>query len=277
MHYFRLLPILLILILPCCVKIKVISPKRPKYQREFEAGKRVNAEDISRTIIIYAQDLRKKYKHLILEDSQAFFSGKKLTRVQMEFSTQDVIELREAREILVEVVEGFIRRFNGQNSILAMSGGGLKPENIDIYIDFESYHGVFVDPFYIGFMSLRKGLVSFYAFDFKDCWRDCWHKRLEYYWQSRNIVKYEQEYLNMEDKQKEKASFLDKDRFRISNKEAVQGTIQASPYDVFEKTHVPKAVIPMGNQVPILRSEIFDTSQETRPRKEGTPENQVQR
>ncbi|MBS4167747.1 hypothetical protein [Parachlamydia sp. AcF125] len=267
MHYFKLFPILLLLLLPCCVKLKKTNLPKPLYEREYKAGGKTSTEDISRTIMLYAQDLRKKYKHLILEDSQVIFSNRKLNRIQLKFTTQHAIEVREARELLVEVVEDFLYLFNGQYALVAQAGGELNPEKLDIAVNFESYEGVFIDPFYVGFMTLHKGLVSFYAFDYKDVRRDDWHKRVEYYWQSRNIVKFEQEYLDREDKQKEKAYLLDNDRFRISSKRAGQGTTQAAPYNVFQRNEVPEAVVPMGHQVPMLKTEIFDLSSGKRPLK----------
>jgi hypothetical protein len=260
------------LLLTACVQVRVVNPKLIKVKREFEAGKEVEAEGISRVVIIYAQELKKKYKHLILEDSQAFFSDKALSRVQLEFSTQDVIELREARDMLVEVVDELLFRLNNEADVTFASQTELTADQLDIYVDFQAYHGKFVDPMYIGFMSLRKGIVSFYAFDFKECHRDCWHRRLEYYWQSRNIVMFEREAQWAEDQHKKKTSYLDKDRFRISNKESVQGTIQAQPFGL-EKTRVPKAALPMGDQSPALSSEPEPEAQEGfRPKKEAPVE-----
>jgi len=261
MHIPLIFMTFIALFLSSCVQVRVINPKLIKVKREFEAGREVDAEGISRVIIIYAQELKKKYKHLILEDSQAFFSDKALTRVQLEFTTQDVIELREARDMLVEVVDELLFRLNNEACVTLASQEEMNASQLDIYVDFQAYHGKYVDPMYIGFMSLRKGIVSFYAFDFKECHRDCWHRRLEYYWQSRNIVMYEREAQWAEDQHKEKTSYLDKERFRISNKEAVQGTIQAQPFG-YEKTSVPKAALPMGDQDPALPTQAEQEPQE---------------
>lgn len=270
MRFSLIFIMLIVFLLPSCVQIRVINPRRIDPEAIlYEAGKRVDAEEISRVVIIYAQQVKKKYKHLILEDSQAFFEGKKLKRIQLEFSTQNVMELKEARDLLVDTVDELLARLNDEVLITEAAGGELDPCNLDVYINFESYYGLFVDPTYIGFMSLRDGIVSFYAFDWKECYRDCWKRRLEYYWQSRNIVMFEKEAKWIEEQSNAGKSALENERYRISNKEAVQGTIQAKPFDLSEKTYVPKPAIPMGESEPILQGGVAPTAADTlRPKKE---------
>ena len=112
----------------------------------------------------------------------------------MEFTSQDVLEVREARFLIVDLVEGLLAELN-RNPIIApqLATYPLTDEYLEICIEFESFHGRYVDPYYVGRLTLVDGQVTFNAFDFKAPNRNKWNFRTEPYAKSREFTVYERE------------------------------------------------------------------------------------
>lgn len=147
----------------------------------------VNNPEFSAILWDYATEL--KYdKHLHLEHSYVC-ADENHVKVRLEFISQDILELCEARILLVDLVEGLLERIN-DDPVYAFFPAPypLTPDQLEIYIEFESFHGKFVDPFYIGWMILEKGMTYFYAFNIKDQDNDTWNYRYETYEQSRTFA-----------------------------------------------------------------------------------------
>ena len=185
-----ILPFLLILLLPlsffCC-----ITPKYDWYGKG-DWVKKIDGPEIVHVIQNYLAYLRHE-KHLRLEDSGVWYN-ETINTVRMEFISQDVLEVREARMLLVDIVEGLLVELN-KNPVLAPEyiTYPLTPQQLEIYVNFESFHGEYVDPYYVGWMYLEDGICYYYAFDLKQDGLNFWDYRIEPYYKSREFVIYERE------------------------------------------------------------------------------------
>jgi hypothetical protein len=157
-----------------------------------EMEPKIDGSEITHAMQHYIAYLRHA-KHLRLEDSGVFYFDS-IHTVRMEFISMDVMELCEARELMVDVVEGLLYELN-RNPILASQfiDYPLASPNLEIFIRFETYEGVYVDPYYVGWMSLVHDLVTFYAFDIKIPNENLWDYRVEPYFKSREFVLYGRE------------------------------------------------------------------------------------
>lgn len=136
-------------------------------------------------------------RDLLLKCSCVVFNDK-VKKIKMQFVTQAILELQEARELLVYIVEGLLSRVNGHvgfqnksamygmnqfgyDSFHSMNecvldelgrpiGQGLEgvlekrpftADNLEITVAFESFHGLFVDPTFNGWMWLKNGIVAY--------------------------------------------------------------------------------------------------------------------
>lgn len=150
-----------------------------------------NADDVSEVIWGYASELRYD-KHLRLEKSWVCTSdidGK--STIHIEFSSQDILELCEARQLFVDVIEGFLDRINNKGIMASFEPSPFTANNLEIYIDFQSFYGEYVDPFYIGWVTLQDGIVYYYAFTLKDHKLDTWNFTYETYAQSKSFALYQ--------------------------------------------------------------------------------------
>lgn len=109
--------------------------------------------------------------------------------INLQFSSQVTLELCEARQLLVRMVEGFLKQLNyGYNRRNWLYTDQLTANNLKIQIDFQSFYGVYVDESYIGSLTLEDGVSFFYAFDLKDRSLCGWHSKIEPYSTSLAIV-----------------------------------------------------------------------------------------
>ena len=167
----------------CCLMPHVTLPP----------GERINTEEVTR-IIQELGVILKFEKNLDLEDSNVFY-GPYINTIQLEFSSQSLIEMCEARELIVDVVERLLSMLN-TNDILGpqFANYPFSSDNLEIYINFESYYGLYIDaPGYIGWMYLEDGICFYYTFEIKNADHESWHFRREPYSKSREIVVYERE------------------------------------------------------------------------------------
>jgi hypothetical protein len=165
------------------------------FDEEEEGGawvKKIDAPEIVHVIQNYLAYLRHE-KHLRLEDSSVYYDDY-INAIRMEFLCQDLMEIREARMLLVDVVEGLLAELN-KNPVLAPEfiTYPLTPRQLEIYISFESFYGLYNDPYYVGWMKLEKDTSYFYAFDLKYPGLNVWNHRIEPYFKSREFVVYERE------------------------------------------------------------------------------------
>jgi hypothetical protein len=112
-----------------------------------------------------------------------------INSIRMEFICMDLLEVREARMLLVDLVEGLLTELN-QNPILGPEfiTYPLSPGQLEIYIDMQSYYGIYIDPYYVGWIKLEKDTAYYYAFDQKIDGLNYWDYRIEPYSKSRELV-----------------------------------------------------------------------------------------
>lgn len=179
------LPALLIVVLAtsCCIF------QLPSYSFW---DRRIETEQMSRVVITYANKMRVE-KALRFEDSQIFYSDYAEV-IRIIFSTQLILELKETRELIVDLVEGLLKELNNDPIITTQFQAGMvKPENIELYIGFESYFNEYVDQMYMGWISMIDGIVRYYAGILKDFRKDFWYNRCEPYYKSVQFVTFDRE------------------------------------------------------------------------------------
>lgn len=119
---------------------------------------------------------------LFLLDSRACFTVDGIARIVMHFRTQRLVDLCEGRDLIVKLVEGFLKRMNSDSNV----AGSLHPypltaDRLKINIEFESFYGRFIDPLYMGRINLEKGIVFYYTHDSLDPDTVHWKQRVEPY------------------------------------------------------------------------------------------------
>lgn len=144
--------------------------------------KKVDPDPAAYAVLTYAVPLQHQ-KRLFLEDSQIFYDDK-INKFHMEFSSQAILELREARELIVDLVEGFLVKVNNSDLKYELKSFPLTAKDVDVCIFFESFEGKYIDYRYTALIKLECGVVHFYEFDMENRLLDWWHDRSEYYWQS---------------------------------------------------------------------------------------------
>lgn len=156
------------------------------------AQKQIDSEEVSRMIIVYSEKLR--YDHrLHLEDSVLYYEDR-INRIRLDFSSMDALDVWEARALLVDVVEGFLERMNGNARIYSqLNRPPLTASNLEVYITFPSFYNKYVELQTIGLITLRKGIANYFASDAVDCEIDCWHRRSEYYSQSKSFTEFKRD------------------------------------------------------------------------------------
>lgn len=153
---------------------------------------KIDSEALS-SIVIHFSTKMKIEKHLELEDSWAAYNDY-ITRICLQYSSQRLLTVYDARLLLVELVEEFLYRLNNHTLVsFELNHYPFTADDLDVKINFESYYGRYVDPLYIGLVWLQAGCVHFYAFDRKDNYTylngiDWDHHRFEPYTKSRELA-----------------------------------------------------------------------------------------
>ncbi|GAB4237004.1 MAG: hypothetical protein Tsb0021_16840 [Chlamydiales bacterium] len=73
-----------------------------------------------------------------------------------DFYTQELLEIIEARHLLVRLIDGLIDLATDISSVQ------LDPRQMYVNVSFESFYGKYVDPLYVGRMELKNGYISAY-------------------------------------------------------------------------------------------------------------------
>lgn len=188
MHYF-LFCLLLITCIGCnCMNVPPESFRTwpgckatgPMYRNRVL--REINTEDFSEVIIPYSVELRYE-KRLHLQQSYVLYAGAD-PKIRLQFISQDILELCQARALLVGVVEEFLARLNDKFTKSEIFHLPFTAADLEIYIDFESYYCKYMDPYYIGWIALEDSMAFYYAFSVKNYSRDFWQVRIEPYFKS---------------------------------------------------------------------------------------------
>ncbi len=184
-HIYHLFFLALTLLVVCNC-----SPK--KYEIDQEWTKKIDSPELTYAIQHYLSYLRHE-KHLRLEDTRIYYNSS-INTIRMEFTSQDILELREARFLIVDLVEGLLAELN-RNPILGPQfiTYPLTADQLEIYISYDSFYGLIQDPYFVGYIQLEEGIVTYYAFDTKYTNQTAWSKRKEPYFKTRELAIYERE------------------------------------------------------------------------------------
>lgn len=151
-------------------------------------GKVVDSDEMTWIVQkVAAKWKHQDYRRIRLEHSHASYSDT-FTQVHLEFSSQEILEVDQARNLLVDMTEDLLREIN-TNAIIAdeLSPYPFSADQLHIEINFETYIGEYVDPYYIGCVELKNGFAYYYAFDEKDQDWYNWHARVESYSKTREV------------------------------------------------------------------------------------------
>lgn len=170
--------LLLVLMTGCCALTSDYEAGMPKLVPK------IDADEMARTIIRYTTKL-KRDRGLTFEDSRTYYS-ECTERIRLVLASQKMPEIKEARDELVDVVDGLLNALNN-NPILRVDACEqyYTVDMLEIYISYESYFTEYVDPFYVCWTSLDQGLTTFYMGTIKEYYYDRWHTRIEPYYKTK--------------------------------------------------------------------------------------------
>lgn len=146
-------------------------------------------EEATEIILSYATELQHTM-FLRLEYSWVYFD-RYIEGIHLEFSTQNIMEVKEARQMIVDLVDGLLDRWNNDPIIAGLIKEPFTERNVNVYINLESFWGYYGDPFYVGWLVLEDGITFLYAYDTKDRLINYWHSRVEPFFKSREYVRIE--------------------------------------------------------------------------------------
>ena len=152
----------------------------------------VHTEEITNIIQDYQLELETRYR-LHLLDANVYYDPY-IDTIALKFVSEDIIEMSDARKLIVDVVEGLLAKLN-QNIIVGpqFKEYPFSSGDLEIYITFDSFYGRFVDPYYMMWICLEDDIVHYYLFDTKNQDKNTWHYRREAYYKSREIVVYQRD------------------------------------------------------------------------------------
>lgn len=144
-------------------------------------------------VVITYGNIMETEKGLFLLDSRAYFDEDYFENIEMKFRSQRLLDLCEARDLIVDLVEGFLESVNGNPSLpLYVEDYPLSAANLTINIEFESFFGKYVDPLYMARLKLEDGIVYYYANNAIDPDKVEWHQRVEPYEKAYRFSKFKQ-------------------------------------------------------------------------------------
>lgn len=126
----------------------------------------------------------------MLPQMQEIIYSPSTDRIYMYFTTQLILNIAEARRLIVEIAEGLASELNSFDhfSRCYHHGDEFTASDFIIWIDFETYFGKYVDPLVIGTILLEGGVTHFWAWNGKKYYGDSWEYRYEPYYKSRQYV-----------------------------------------------------------------------------------------
>lgn len=169
------------------ISLLILAGCQPAVKPEGPWVKKVDSEEFSYLVINYSAKMKAEHR-LNLEDSWICYDDD-VKKLYLRYSSQAILEFCEARLLMVEFVEGLLERLNHHNLLrYELAHYPFTYEDLDVKINFESFHGRYVDPLYIGQAWLQKGCVRYFAFERKDPEADWDHHRIEPYAKSREFA-----------------------------------------------------------------------------------------
>ncbi|MCB1112490.1 MAG: hypothetical protein H7A37_07155 [Chlamydiales bacterium] len=144
--------------------------------------------EMSNIVITFGEAMFHKH-HLTLEKSLCKHVDGNVAKVSIYFSSQDIVELCEARDTLVDATEEFLRMINDNGYITpALYHRPFSFEEVNIYIVYESYFVQYVDPTYIAYAILEDGNAFYYSGEVNNINAVAWDQRVEPYIKTRTFA-----------------------------------------------------------------------------------------
>ena len=128
-------------------------------------------------------------KWLLALDNSCINYDNGIVRLNLYFTSEDLVDLCDARFLLVEIVNTYMGMFN-DNFILSgeLNQRPMLPEDLNIVITFDSFYGRYIDEQYVNQIRLFDGCVTYYDFASFDPVTDIFQKHSEFYNNTRLIV-----------------------------------------------------------------------------------------
>lgn len=148
--------------------------------------------EVTAVVVRFSTQLKKSVD-LTLETS-CLWQNPYIDKIYLDYSSQDLRDISNARKLLVSVVEGFVAAIN-EDSLLHYQAAHFpfSADDLVVQIHFESFFGKYVDPFYVERATLEDGMVQFYSFNAYNPNKEIWEYHDEPYWQSALIAGIESE------------------------------------------------------------------------------------
>ncbi|MBS4166017.1 Uncharacterized protein NEOC65_001094 [Neochlamydia sp. AcF65] len=178
----------------CLLLTALAACKGPqRSQAQSPISKDYSSDAFTRAAIRQATRLAHQHRWY-LDDAWAYYnSTDSVHRLCLNFRTQNILELYQARAQLVDVVEELLQNLKSNPQTSSRLAPNFSAGNLLIRVDFQSFWGIYGDPKYVGWMALENGMVYYYDFDVKDKQNDQWCNRIETYNKSKEIALIEKE------------------------------------------------------------------------------------
>lgn len=112
-----------------------------------------------------------------------------VNKIRIILSSQQILEIKQARRWMVDIVEGLVDEVNSYPTLVDSHGGlPYDPNDLEIYVNFESFYGVYCDPTFVGTMVLNNGVIHYSAFGVKNPKLDKWGCRIERYALAKQLI-----------------------------------------------------------------------------------------
>lgn len=190
----------------------------PKAKPMTRCGYSPESEEITNIIISVSRELQEEHD-LFLYDSRVIFD-EKIKKIRIDYTSQQSVELCEAREILVDIVDKMNERLNGHATLrAAFSHRPSSYRDLEIHVTFESFFNKFVDPSYMAYIILENGWSFFYSSELNISYTDVWMQKVEPFYKTQQFVKFSREaeipYTDSSEKEKDQ-KVLDEERLYLN-------------------------------------------------------------
>lgn len=147
-------------------------------------------------VISYGNEMERDAQ-LFLLDARACFDVNGFLTIVMHFRTQRLVDLCEGRDLIVQLVEGFLGRINTDETIIcSLNPFPITADRLRINIEFQSFYARFIDPLYMGRIALERGTVYYFSHDSLDRDTMYWKQRIEPYDKALRFSRFRNEDLN---------------------------------------------------------------------------------
>lgn len=154
--------------------------------------RKIDVNQLTRVIVRYSANIQHDFG-LRCEDAKVYYSDC-TEKIKLVLSSQKIVEIAEARKTITDVVEGLLEALNDDVAVRSdLCNYRFTANDLEIYINFESWYGEFVDPFHVGWLELEGGVISYQMHTVKEYYYDRWNNRIEPYAVALRIARAEEE------------------------------------------------------------------------------------